>query len=69
MGSLLKKSICIDDYRVDVDEPLTEDELVALYQLLTKFSRTCASPMDLVQIIRVREWVEQATMEEVKNNV
>lgn len=69
MGSLLKKSICIDDYRVDMDEPLTEDELVALYQLLTKFSRMCASPMDLVQIIRVREWVEQATMEEVKNNV
>lgn len=67
MGTILEKCVCIDF--VDLEGPLTEEELIALYQLLTKYQRTCGSFMDLMKLNTVREWVKQSVMEEVKSHV
>jgi hypothetical protein len=66
MRSVLEKCVCIE--YVDLEGPLTEDELIALYQLLTKYQRTCCSFMDLMQLNTVRGWVKQS-IKEVKNHV
>ena len=66
MRSVLEKCVCIE--YVDLEGPLTEDELIALYQLLTKYQRTCGSFMDLMQLNTVRGWVKQS-IKEVENHV
>ena len=53
---------------VDLEGPLTEEELIALYQLLTKYQRTCGSFMDLMKLNTVRGWVKQS-IKEVENHV
>jgi hypothetical protein len=66
MRSVLEKCVCIE--YVDLEGPLTEDELIALYQLLTKYQRTCGSFMDLMKLNTVRGWVKQS-IKEVENHV
>jgi hypothetical protein len=66
MRSVLEKCVCIE--YVDLEGPLTEEELIALYQLLTKYQRTCGSFMDLMKLNTVRGWVKQS-IKEVENHV
>lgn len=65
MGTILEKCVCIG---FDLEGPLTEEELIALYQLLTKYQRTCGSFMDLMKLNTVRGWVKQS-IKEVENHV
>ncbi len=63
MGDYLKNNICIEDCRVDVNAPLTQDEVTALYQLLEKFGRKCGSMSDQMTINTVRQWVADYSLE------
>ena len=71
MGEILGKSIHIEGNKINLEGPLTEDELITLYQLLGKFGGRCWSISDTILLLNIRHWVEsylQGMMKEGKKN-
>lgn len=69
MKDFLKQDICIEDSRIDMDEPMTMEEYAALAQLLGKFRKKCGSMGDLMQVSSVLAMVTHTAVEEVEKYV